>query len=112
MQAQAITTRRTIRMPRLSLLVAALLVAAIALGAAIVTARDEAPTGAVPTAQVAYAHGPSVRFGAIGSTVTAASAPHAANRVPKTATGSVDVKASAPSDENQGFGSAIGKRLP
>jgi hypothetical protein len=41
MQAQTISTRRTIRIPWLPLLVAALLVAALVLGAAVATSRGE-----------------------------------------------------------------------
>jgi len=113
MQAQTIRARRTIRVPWL-LLVAALLIAAIAIGMSVARARNDAPATAAFTSQTAYANGPSVRFGAVGWSVAAPSGPHGLHQQPKVAadgSGSGSGSVSAP-DTNQGFGSVVGKRLP
>ena len=113
MQAQTIRARRTIRVPWM-LLVAALLIAAIAIGTGVAMARNDAPATAGFTSQTAYANGPSVRFGAVGWTVAEPSGPHGVHQQPKVAPGDSgsDSGSVATPDTNQGVGSVIGKRLP
>ena len=116
MQAQTVRAHRTVGMPGLPLLLAAvLLVVAIAVGMGVAATQNDAPAQIVSTSHTAYGYGPSVRFGALGGEVATPAGPHGVHQQPKVGatTGTVQVnEPSQPTGPDQGFDSTIGKRLP